>query len=104
MQPGELLWNNLVSKLNICYGDIVLLIKVSELPNPSGIQTVLAETIGERQKQRDCIYVYVCLRKCSYHKHLTPPKGKKINLGKCGLRNIFPMEHKDSEWNSRLES
>lgn len=90
------MWNNLVSKNKylLCYGDIILLIKVSELPNPSGILTVLAEIIGERQTER--LYVYVCVSKEVFlpQTHNSTEEGR-ISLGKCGLRNIIPIEPKD---------
>lgn len=81
------------NKCSLCYGAIILLIKVSALPNPSSILSVLAKTIGERQS--------VCVSKEVFlPQTFNPTKGK--NLGKCSLRNIFPMEPKDSgiaDWN-----
>lgn len=100
MQPGELLWKSLVSKVNIYFvmGILYCLLKFLS----SQILTVLAETIGERQRQRDCMHEYVCLRKCSYHKHLTPRKGEKLILANVVSEIYFSMERKDSEiadWN-----
>lgn len=87
------------NKCSLCYGAIIVLIKVSELPSPSSILTVLAEIIGERQRETLCMCV--CLSKEVFlPQTLNPTKGK--NLGKCGLRNIFPLEPKDSriaDWN-----